>query len=346
MNATFDPYYQWFGIPASAQPADYYRLLGLSPGESDVAMISAAADQRTSLVQAQRGTAEEHYCDSLLLEVRHARDCLLDPAAKASYDAALARQAALAAPLATLVSPDEPLGVPVEDVQPIAPPVAIGRSIGSKPKADLDEAEDAAPDGSPWLSRMLIATSLLAIAISVWLIVSGGDGPDELSQDSPTVLPEETLPPVSLEEPVVVMQEGDGSVLLRAGLAKRSGPVELEESPAEDLLVRWGPAGTARWRFRVLRGGVFRVVIEYAAEDAWRDAEYELTIGSRSTAPQAKRCTVRGSGGEGVFHSDEYFLAVPSSGEHELTMMATGLANNGLLVLRSIRLELPNSSGP
>jgi hypothetical protein len=46
MAAPFDPYHIWLGIPSSEQPADHYRLLGISRFESNLDVIANAADQR------------------------------------------------------------------------------------------------------------------------------------------------------------------------------------------------------------------------------------------------------------------------------------------------------------
>ena len=42
----FDPYRIWLGIPRDEQPADHYRLLGIGRFESDVTVISNAADRQ------------------------------------------------------------------------------------------------------------------------------------------------------------------------------------------------------------------------------------------------------------------------------------------------------------
>jgi hypothetical protein len=42
----FDPYYKWLGIPPKDQPANHYRLLGVSLFEPDPEVIASAADSR------------------------------------------------------------------------------------------------------------------------------------------------------------------------------------------------------------------------------------------------------------------------------------------------------------
>ena len=43
---SFDPYHKWLAIPPEEQPPNHYRLLGVSPFESDPDVIENAADQR------------------------------------------------------------------------------------------------------------------------------------------------------------------------------------------------------------------------------------------------------------------------------------------------------------
>ena len=41
---SFDPYYQWLGIPPEEQPANHYRLLGIKWFEDNIDVIAAADD--------------------------------------------------------------------------------------------------------------------------------------------------------------------------------------------------------------------------------------------------------------------------------------------------------------
>ena len=42
MSDDFNPYHKWLGIPLKDQPADYYRLLGVTQFESDPDVITGA----------------------------------------------------------------------------------------------------------------------------------------------------------------------------------------------------------------------------------------------------------------------------------------------------------------
>lgn len=89
MTEGFDPYYKWLGIRPEEQPPNYYRLLGIAAFESDLEVISNAADQR--MVHLRSYQAGQHAAASqrILNEVSAARICLLTPERKAEYDAAL-----------------------------------------------------------------------------------------------------------------------------------------------------------------------------------------------------------------------------------------------------------------
>ena len=51
MAEQFNRYHIWLGIPKNEQPANHYRLLGLTPGESDPNVIAMAADRQMGHVR-------------------------------------------------------------------------------------------------------------------------------------------------------------------------------------------------------------------------------------------------------------------------------------------------------
>ena len=89
----FDPYQEWFGIEPSARLAsgipDHYRLLGIERYESDAQRIESAVEQRVAFLHRVASGKHSAASQQLLNEVARARLCLLDPAARASYDAQL-----------------------------------------------------------------------------------------------------------------------------------------------------------------------------------------------------------------------------------------------------------------
>lgn len=92
MSAPFDPYHKWLGIGPDEQPATLYRLLGLRPFESDPDVIDTAAHQRLVLLKSFQGGKHSALSQKLLNEISRARQRLLDPTERATYDALLREQ--------------------------------------------------------------------------------------------------------------------------------------------------------------------------------------------------------------------------------------------------------------
>jgi hypothetical protein len=90
MDENFDAYHQWLGIPPQEQPANHYRLLGLSTFEPNDEVIRIAAEQRQTFLRTfQQGRGAER-SQQLLNEITQAKICLLDPDKRAKYDRTLA----------------------------------------------------------------------------------------------------------------------------------------------------------------------------------------------------------------------------------------------------------------
>jgi hypothetical protein len=85
----FNPYEQWLGITAGRPPADYYELLGLDRFENRVGAITSAADTRIARVRGVRPGSYVNEWQRLLDQLNQAKRTLLDPTAKARYDAEL-----------------------------------------------------------------------------------------------------------------------------------------------------------------------------------------------------------------------------------------------------------------
>ena len=86
MSDKFDPYHQWLGIPASEQPPNHYRLLGIAPFESDSTVIENAADRLMAQLRTFQAGKHSQESQRLLNEVAAARICLLNAEKKALYD--------------------------------------------------------------------------------------------------------------------------------------------------------------------------------------------------------------------------------------------------------------------
>lgn len=99
----FDPYRIWLSIPKSEQPPHHYRLLGLSPFESDFQVIQEAADRQVAHLKTKQTGARVAMSQALLTEVSAAAGVLLNEDSKAKYDqklrATLSASKAKSAPL-------------------------------------------------------------------------------------------------------------------------------------------------------------------------------------------------------------------------------------------------------
>lgn len=91
MGVPFDPYHKWLGIAPKDQPPNHYRLLAIDLFESDPDVIDGAADQRMTFLRTCANGPNVAHSQELLNEIAAARLCLLNPEAKAAYDANLKR---------------------------------------------------------------------------------------------------------------------------------------------------------------------------------------------------------------------------------------------------------------
>jgi hypothetical protein len=92
-SAEFDPYHRWLGIPKEEQPADHYRLLGISRFESDVEVIRDAAARQMAHVRTYHLGEHSDLSQKILNELALAKAYLLNPKKKAGYDAQLRARA-------------------------------------------------------------------------------------------------------------------------------------------------------------------------------------------------------------------------------------------------------------
>lgn len=118
----FDPYYKWLGIPPKDQPADHYRLLGLTHFESDPQVIEAAADRQMTFVRTFQNGPHTELSQQLLNELAAAKLTLLRPDKRTAYDTAL--RGTIAAKQATAQpQPTPPIAAP-QSPMPLQQPVA------------------------------------------------------------------------------------------------------------------------------------------------------------------------------------------------------------------------------
>jgi hypothetical protein len=86
VNDTFNPYFEWFGIAGAESRPNHYALLGLKPFESDPSAITAACQQRISVLKKASAGAHEALRRQVFEELATAKRTLCDPALKQRYD--------------------------------------------------------------------------------------------------------------------------------------------------------------------------------------------------------------------------------------------------------------------
>jgi hypothetical protein len=225
VEVSFDPYREWLGIPDGCPPTDHYGLLGLPKFENDVETIARRAD--ALLASFRRIRPGEHVLpwQRILDQLVIAKACLLDPVAKAQYDAALRGQAGVHLTPSTQSSdiPQPSAHVPLPEFVP----VSTRPSPGS-----MRDNRHHRPTLLPQALRML-GVMVLAAAGVVGLMLAGR----HRSQPSgpPPVARIDPLPsPAGVGPPRVTSPLGDptsvGKPEPKIPEPKKAEPKELEPS--------------------------------------------------------------------------------------------------------------------
>lgn len=157
MAKDFDPYHKWLGIPPKQRPINHYRLLGISPEETDREVIAAAADRQMAFVQTHKTGKYAELSQKILNEITAAKLCLLDPAKRKKYDKELKANSSAPPPAPPPVKapPPPPAAPPRTSAPPPAPPPLRSPTpppvVQASDKIDYSEVdeEDALPHGDP-----------------------------------------------------------------------------------------------------------------------------------------------------------------------------------------------------
>ncbi len=178
MSDTFDPYHKWLGIPPHEQPPSHYRLLGVAAFESDADVIDAAANQRMAYLQDMAVGPQVEHSQRLLNEISAARRCLLNPEARAAYDAQLqaAQQPAADAPFITTDAPTT--------AAPAARPAPKKKPAASEP--ETPEVSPAVKLSPAWIAAFS-SIGVLSLIIALFLIFGGSGGEKQAQTDSGTL---------------------------------------------------------------------------------------------------------------------------------------------------------------
>src|SRR6267142_6947814 len=158
MSERFDPYYTWLGIPPHEQPANHYRLLGISLFESNEEVISNAADRLMLHLRAFQGGKRSKESQRLLNEISAARVCLLNRETKTTYDQKL--RAIRQASEATAAKPAEP-----SETVASLPAVSTGPNVRSR---GAGRSKAKSPPGI-WLVAASVAVLILGGGVALVL---------------------------------------------------------------------------------------------------------------------------------------------------------------------------------
>ncbi|MCC6125777.1 MAG: hypothetical protein IT426_12495 [Pirellulales bacterium] len=203
----FNPYRKWLGIPPHEQPPNYYRLLGLTPFETDAEAIANAADRQMAHLRTFQGGKNSAVSQKILNEVAAARICLMDPKKRAQYDAQLR---------AKMQPPDLP-APPTVELPTIAAPPIIVFPPGERGRAGAQSAA-AAPYHPPRRKKnrsqgpvVTLIVSGIGLLIAAWFIYIAVDRqlfPPMMNQKTvkkpprqPAVIPKKTAEQPAKENP-------------------------------------------------------------------------------------------------------------------------------------------------
>jgi len=92
MFEAFDPYEKWLGISKGEQPANYYRLLGVTAFEATSEEIERNWEERMVLVKRRSTGKRAALSQQILNELTTAKLTLLDRAKRADYDDQLMKE--------------------------------------------------------------------------------------------------------------------------------------------------------------------------------------------------------------------------------------------------------------
>jgi hypothetical protein len=155
MSGAFDPYHVWLGIQPHEQPANHYRLLGISVFESDHDVIDHAADRQMAHVRTFQSGKHGPRSQQLLNELASARVCLLNADKKAAYDdqlrstlSGVLKAVPMAAPVAMAIPRADPVAAPVRAAPATLSPPTRASAGRAQPATVIGLAPDKTPLGT------------------------------------------------------------------------------------------------------------------------------------------------------------------------------------------------------
>jgi hypothetical protein len=189
-----------------------------------------------------------------------------------------------------------------------------------------------------WQPLLLVVAFLLAISLAAvgWLL-GRSRSRMQFEEDRAGSITDPIASNDASRPPTVkptAAPDASGVITFDLSLATRAGELKTTEVDGQAALIGWSsPNDTATWQFQAARSGFYRAELTYATASEAAEAELELRIDDRK-----RRCSLRASGGLDRFISDEYPVAVPVSGRHQLVIQPHGDWNADWLLLRGVRL--------
>ncbi|MGB6042608.1 MAG: hypothetical protein WBF93_05565 [Pirellulales bacterium] len=332
MTAPFDPYLQWLDIPQTEQPPNYYRLLGIPLFESDVTVISTAADaQLLNLRQRQRGIYAQEAA-RLMNEVATARRCLSEAVSKAAYYAGVQSGLQRAQPLAARSVASV---VPIEVESPASSGgiPSIATPAGQRPTTRRRMRKRPSALGGVIICVALVAIAVIGLESFARLWERRSLAPSQAVVLPPVADPgDPSLAGKTVIVPKnVVAQRDDGNLVLLVDRAEVDGMVQRSNGAVD-----WDKELTAlRWQFLVSKPGFFVVEANYAADRHAADSETIITV-----ANSVFTFTIRDTGGRDEFTTDTIkTILIKRGGRYQLEIKAQERRSATLMRLKSISLR-------
>jgi hypothetical protein len=219
----------WLGLPAEAWPPDYYTLLGLEPGDGDVARIEEHVHERLARLRSRQLQHPEQATEAMNLLAR-AFSCLTDPEAKKAYDTHLFGQS----------SPSFPEAIPILAEPVNGPGDPLAWLFGQwSPLATKDTVAD---------HLSLTQQEWLAAPAEAWQIpsppppVGSPTVPSEVNGVPPAAAVVVSPPPPPPRPPVDPLVEAAHSFPARRGLGTKRA-LHYRIARTRQLLWAWEGAG-------------------------------------------------------------------------------------------------------
>ena len=324
----FDPYVVWLEIDPALCPPNFYDLLGITPFESDSAIIEKAFEERLRLVRSFQTGPRGLYTQDLLNELTQARLCLLNEQDRLAYDEFL-RGGRSKPPVA------------IENLSSGAvPPVAENAFQISEANTEKSDSEKRQPRK---LSLAYISICIAAILI-IWGVVkwSPGSSDDKNSDTAKKEQDEEKKPPPKkiinvVEEKKGILPGANNSFLLAPQNATIDEPhPKVIDTTDGQLLDQWQPAkSNVKWEIWINAPGHYEAIVSYNATTNGNfsrifvkaDEEFPKSVKMRSAEALDK------------FFEEEFVILFRERGAHVLNISVEG--ETGDFRLKSITLR-PN----